>query len=155
MNLIPRRTNDRTWSPFRDLERLQKEFDRLFDGTALRPFDGAWTREGGWTPALEVIDGKDKVRILAEIPGLRKEDLELSVEGGVLTLRGEKKEEARTEDDGVIRSERIYGAFQRALQLPDSVDADRIQAAYRDGVLEITLPKKENAKPKLINVKVQ
>ena len=106
-----------------------------------------------WSPSIEVIDAKNDVRVLAEIPGLNKEDIHVSVDGNLLTVKGEKKQ-AADKENGVVRSERVYGNFYRALTLPKTVDAGNIKATYQNGVLELTLPKIEEAKPKQISISV-
>lgn len=105
-------------------------------------------------PSIEVIDEKNDVKVLAEIPGLNKDDIHVSVDGDLLTVKGEKKQTANTKENGIVRSERVYGSFYRALTLPKTVDANNIKASYQNGVLELTLPKIEEAKPKQISITV-
>jgi HSP20 family protein len=114
----------------------------------------AFQEDTYWTPSIDVIDSKNDVKVLAEIPGLNKDDIHVSVDGDVLTVKGEKKQVAETKENGVLRSERVYGSFYRALTLPKTVDAANIKAAYANGVLELTLPKIEEAKPKQISISV-
>lgn len=108
-----------------------------------------------WIPAIDVIEAKDQIRIKAEIPGLNKEDIHVSVEDRTLVITGEKKREERKEEEGVVRTERVYGSFYRSIRLPETVNAEAVQAHYKNGVLELTLNKKEEAKPKQIAVKVE
>ena len=107
-----------------------------------------------WTPSIEIIDNKNDLKVLAEIPGLNKEDIQVAVDGDTLTLKGEKKQSVDSNEKGVVRSERLYGTFYRALTLPKTVDSNNIKAVYNNGVLELTLPKIEEAKPKQIVIGV-
>ena len=104
---------------------------------------------------LDITDEKDQIKVKADLPGLKKEDIEINLENDILTIKGEKKEEKEIKEKDFIRSERYYGAFHRAFTLPASVDAAKVNAAYKEGVLEITLPKKEGAKPKQIKVDIK
>jgi HSP20 family protein len=150
MNQLARRNE--TWSPFRELNRLRDEIDRLFDF----PMGSSPRSElfGGWNPAVDVYEDKDKFAINAELPGMKKEDIDISMEGNTLCICGERKEE-REQRSGAEprRSERYYGRFQRNLTLPHTVDVNKIEAKYKDGVLSITLPKSEEAKRKQIEIK--
>ena len=107
-----------------------------------------------WAPALDVHEDKDSFTIRAELPGLKREDIDVSLQDGALVISGERKEEKVSEGTEVHRRERFYGKFQRALTLPTPVAADKVKAAYKDGVLTVTLPKAEEAKPKQIDVSV-
>ena len=115
-----------------------------------------WPVTGSLLPAVDVIDGKDEVRLLAELPGVKPEDVKITFENGVLTIRGEKQQAAEigTNGDRAHRIERSYGEFERSFTVPDSVDAERASAHYEHGVLSITLPRAERAKPRQIEVKV-
>ena len=153
MNLIPWKTKETGLELFEDLEDFQREMNRLFDIGLRRPLKA----NGGslWGPAVDIVDEKDQIRVKAELPGLKKEDIEVNVENDVLSIKGEKKEEKETRERDYIRSERYYGAFHRAFTLPSSVDSARVNAAYKGGLLEITLPKKEGAKPKQTKVDIK
>jgi len=144
-----------TWSPFRELEEMQRHFDEVFG----RPFvPSVWRRlpeEMAWAPAVEVLDKDDKFVVRAEIPGVKQEDMSVSIEGDTLTIRGEKKVEKETKEENYYRSERAYGSFYRPIALPSIVDASKITAECEDGVLEVTLPKASEAKPKKIEVKAK
>ena len=110
----------------------------------------------GWAPAVDVAETAEDYLIRAEVPGLRKEDVKLSLSGNVLTISGEKKmEEKKTENKKYHRLERSYGAFQRSFSLPTPVNADKISATFKDGMLEVTVPKSEEAKSKVIDIKVE
>jgi HSP20 family protein len=128
---------------FGRLASLQDELDRLFE-TPLR----------AWAPALDVHEDKDSFVIRAELPGLKREEIEVSLHDGALIISGERKFEKTEEGVEVHRQERFYGKFQRALTLPTQVAGDKVKAAYKDGVLTVTLPKAEAAKPKQIDVSV-
>jgi len=108
---------------------------------------------GGWCPAIDVYEDKDSICVRAEVPGMKKEDLDISLHDGVLTLAGERKAPQREEGVETYRSERFVGRFQRTVTLSAPVDADKIKAAYADGILTVRFPKAEAAKPKQIQVK--
>lgn len=128
---------------FGRLSNLQDELDRLFE-SPLR----------AWAPALEVHEDKDSFVVRTELPGLKREDIEVSLHDGALVISGERKVERVAEGVEIHRQERFYGKFQRALTLPTPVAADKITAQYKDGVLTVTLPKVEEAKPKQIDISV-
>lgn len=143
---LTRRPRYDYWTP---LTRLQNELNRLFN---FPEAEGDYFE--GWFPALDVQEDKDQLTVTAELPGMKKEDIDVSVHENTLIISGEKKcEQAETKGE-TYRSERCYGKFHRAITLPWSVEAAKIDANYRDGVLKIMLPKSEQAKPKQIDVKV-
>ena len=141
------------WDPFRQLSTLRSEIDRLFE----EPFStlSEWMQPfmSGWSPALDVFEDRDNLTVKAELPGMKKEDIEISLHDGVLTLSGERKGEQKFGQGEVHRSERFVGKFQRTLTLPTTVDIDNVKATYKDGILTVVLPKSEQAKPKQIQVK--
>jgi HSP20 family protein len=154
MNIIKwQRPTLATWPTFGRLSELRHEIDRLFD-SPLSEFSGNASLLSGWTPALDVYEEKDSFIVKAELPGMRKEDIEVSFHDGTLSLSGERKSETRHEDGDVHRAERFFGRFQRTVSLPAAVAVDKIKAAYKDGVLTVTLPKTEEAKPKQIDVSI-
>ena len=108
----------------------------------------------GWNPRVDISELEDRYEVHAELPGLSKEDIKVNLEDGVLTIEGEKKRSAETNEDSYRRTERVYGKFSRSFNLGDRVSADKISAAYKDGVLTVALPKAEEVKPKTIEVKV-
>ncbi len=110
---------------------------------------------GQWMPAIDVYDSKDNFVVKADLPGLNKEEIEVSIEDDTLILKGEKKQESETKEQNFYRSERLYGSFFRAIALPATVDPSKVVAEYKDGVLKLTLPKKEDARPKQIKVDVK
>ena len=130
------------WNPFEDTS-LSRFWD-LPDEFDVR----------GWTPTVDIFERGDDIVLRAEVPAVRKEDLDLKVENNILTLRGEKRRDETVKNEHYHRTERHYGTFTRSFTLPSTVDTARIQASYKDGVLEVVLPKAEEAKPKQIEVKV-
>src|SRR5262249_35461948 len=142
-----------TWPGFGQLTSLRDEIDRLFEAP-LAELVGTSQVLAGWTPALDLYEDKDNVHVRAELPGMKKEDIDVSLHNGSLSISGERKTESEFKDAEVYRSERFVGRFQRTVTLPTLVAAERIKAQYKDGILSITLPKAEEAKPNQINVNV-
>jgi HSP20 family protein len=142
-----------TWPRFGRLTDLRDEIDRLFD-LSLGDWDSASPWMSGWVPALDVYENKDGFVVKAEMPGMKKEEIEVSLNAGTLSICGERKQESESKGQEWIRSERTFGRFQRTLELPATVQADKVNADYRDGILTVTLPKAEEAKPKQIGVTV-
>jgi len=142
-----------TWPGFNRLTNLQDELDRFFD-TPFAALTQGTSFNGAWTPALDVYEDMDSFVVKAELPGMKKDENEVSLHDGILCISGERKAETKTEDAEVYRAERFVGRFQRSVVLPATVAADKVKAAYTDGVLTITLPKTEEAKPKKIDVSV-
>lgn len=143
-----------SWPSFGRLSDLREEIDRLFD-LPLAGFSASSPWMSGWTPALDVYEDKDQFVVKAELPGMKKDDIEVSLHDGSLTLSGERKNQHENREEGVYRSERYFGRFQRTVDLPAAVADDKVKAEYRDGILSITLPKAEEAKPKQISVNVK
>jgi HSP20 family protein len=141
------------WSSFGRLSDLRDEIDRLFD-TPMTELARTSNLLSGWTPALDVYEQKDNFVVKAELPGMKKEDIQVSLHDGSLSISGERKSETKHEDADVYRAERFFGRFQRAVTLPAPVAPDKVKAQYKDGVLTVTLPKTEEAKPKQIDVSV-
>ena len=108
--------------------------------------------EMGWAPAIEVFEKEDKFVVKAEIPGMKEEDIDISVVGDTLTIKGERKAESEVKEDDYYCCERSYGSFSRSIAVPSNVDAKKIEASYEDGVLEVSLPKAPEVKPKKIAV---
>lgn len=132
---------------------LEEEIDRLFNAP-FAAFAGTPEFTAGWTPALDLVEDKNGFVATVELPGLNKDAIDVSFEDGVLTVSGERKAEERKETDGVHRTERVFGTFSRSVRLPKPVDEAKVKAAYKDGILTVTLPIAEVAKPKQIEVKV-
>jgi len=141
-----------TWSPFRDLVNMQQEVGRLFDGL-VGDFDKDGDLMASWSPRADVSESSDAYTIKAELPGVNKNDVKITLHENVLTIKGEKKQEKEEKDKNLHRIERSYGSFERSFSLPSGLKSEKIDAAYKDGVLTITLPKAESAKPKEIEVK--
>jgi len=140
------------WDPFSNLTDIQEEMNRLFDTSLRRASRGDF--EGAFLPAIDVVEEKETYLVKAELPGLTKDDVNVSLQDNYLTIKGEKKHEAETKEANFYRRERTYGMFTRTIELPTSVDAKKIDAQFKDGVLSVKLPKTEEAKPKEIEIKV-
>ena len=141
------------WASLGRLTDLRDEIDRLFE-SPLSELGRTSNLLSGWTPTLDVFEDKDNFTVKAELPGMKKEDIEVTLHDGSLSILGERRSEAKHENAQVYRAERFFGRFQRTVTLPAPVAADRIKAQYKDGILTITLPKTEQAKPKQIDVSV-
>ncbi len=141
------------WRPFREVSQLRREMDRLWDDffgpgrLGLRPF------EMEWAPAVDVAETADKVVVKAEVPGMEPKDIDITLSGEILSIKGEKKSEREEKKENYRLVERSYGSFSRSLRLPAAVDVDQIEAKYDKGVLTVTCPKKEEVKPKAIEIK--
>ncbi len=143
------------WDPFREISTLQERMNRLFSEVARRsPVAEEEMVQGAWVPPVDIFETGDSIVIKAELPGISKEDITLEVKENTLSIRGEKKFEKDVKEENYHRVERSYGAFQRAFSLPGTVQQDKVKAKFRDGILEVTLPKAEEAKPKQIKVDV-
>jgi len=142
-----------TWPALGRLSNLRDELDTLFELPFLSNFGSQSQLFSGWTPALDLYQNNDNVVAMVELPGMRKEDIEISLHEAVLTISGECKHES-SDDEKAERSERYVGKFRRSIALPTRVDASKVSATYKDGILAITLPKAEEAKPKQIQVSV-
>jgi HSP20 family protein len=152
MNLIRYQAPEvSNWTPFNRLASLRDEFDRLFDFSWPSRDTGLL---GGWSPALDLYEDKDNFIVTLELPGMKKNEIDISLHDGVLTVSGERKDEREQTEGKTFRSERYFGKFQRSLTLPTAVDANKVKASYKDGVLSISLPKNEEAKPKQIAVSI-
>lgn len=139
------------WKPESNLWSLREDMNDLFDSFFGRALE---RREGIWSPAVNVTENKDAVVVTAEVPGLKKEDISISMHDNVLTLKGEKKQEKIQEDENYHCVERSFGSFNRSFTLPTMVDSAKVKASYKDGILTVELPKKEEAKPKEISINV-
>ena len=140
------------WNPFRDLNMLQDRMNRMFDdaGRTWRTDEPAATTT--WSPAVDIFETEGEIVVKAELPGMERKDIVLNLENNDLTVRGERRFAKETKDDNYHRIERSYGTFSRSFSIPATVDEEKIRADYRDGVLKIVLPKKEQAKPKQIRI---
>jgi len=140
------------WQPFRELEEMSRRFDSIFS----RPFLSVWRRlppeEREWAPAIEMFEKDDKFVLRAELPGVKKEDIDVSVSDNTLTVKGERKSENEVKEEDYYCCEHAYGSFFRSIALPSNVDDEKIEASYEGGVLEVNLPKAAEVKPKKISV---
>jgi len=151
------------WNPNRELATfptdtlsMQREINKMFDSF----FRGGIQDDGSlipsvWTPAVDVAEDENEYVVKVELPGVSKDDVKITMQENILTIRGEKKEEKETKESHFQRVERSYGSFQRSFTLPTHVKNEKIEASYKDGILTVTLPKAEEAKPKQIEVKVK
>jgi HSP20 family protein len=142
------------YDPFRELRSLQEEMNRLFMSTFSRSGSDEGFTSGSWMPSVDIFENKDNLVIEAELPGMRREDVDVSIENNVLTLRGERKFEKKDEGDNYHRVERSYGSFTRSFTLPQTVMADGATADFSNGVLRIQLPKREETKARKIEITV-
>jgi HSP20 family protein len=143
------------WDPFRELEEMSDRLNRVFSRPALRTTGGKETLTvADWIPTVDISETDDEYLIKAEVPEIKKEDVKVTVEDGVLTLQGERRQEKEEKGKKFHRVERSYGSFVRSFTLPESVDENGVRAEYKDGVLSLHLPKTEQVKPKAIEVKV-
>jgi len=142
------------FDPFEDLTRLQREVNRLFEDNS-RPGASRTaenTVQRSWTPAVDIYEDAGEVILRAELAGIKQEDIDIELSGDTLTIKGDRKFEELEKRDGYVRVERTYGPFQRAFTIGIPVNADAIKASYRDGILEVRLPKSEQAKAKKVQV---
>ncbi|MBF0478425.1 MAG: Hsp20/alpha crystallin family protein [Candidatus Omnitrophica bacterium] len=151
---IVARQNQNWWeNPFSDLENIQREMNKMFN-VSLGRNDQEQALNLSWVPAVDVLESKDDIVVRADLPGISKEDIQISLEDSILTIKGEKKFAHEEKDKNYYKIERSYGAFFRSVPLPISVDANKVDAKYNNGVLEIKLLKREEAKPKQIKINV-
>jgi HSP20 family protein len=144
------------WQPFRDLLATEREFDRIFR-EAFSPLFSERESElstRAWAPAVDIFETENNIALKAELPGVEPKDVEVRVEDNTLYLKGERKFEKETKEENYHRIERSYGSFARSFALPNSIDAEKVAAEYKDGLLTLTLPKREEAKPKTIKINV-
>jgi len=141
------------WSPLRDLVGIQSEMNRIVDNffsNSEHP-----DQSGTWVPMVDISETDNEIVVSAELPGLQKEDVKIAIQDNVLSLEGEKKQETKEKGKNYYRLERDYGKFQRSFVLPSAVKTDKVKAVFQDGILNITLPKADEAKPKQIAISVQ
>jgi HSP20 family protein len=138
------------WDPFQEFVAMSNRLNRTVNDPYTPRTEDSF---GAWAPPVDIFERQDHLVIRAEVPGVQKEDMDVRIENGVLTLHGERKQETDLKEENAHRMERVYGAFTRSFSLPTSVDAAKVTATYRDGVLEVTVPKAETAKPKSIEIK--
>ncbi|MCM8778982.1 MAG: Hsp20/alpha crystallin family protein [Candidatus Omnitrophica bacterium] len=144
------------WDPFRDLAEFEEEMQRFWGMPLIHWYPPKlWREERLWSVPLDIHETKDALVIKADLPGIKKEEIDISLHGDILTIKGEKKKEEETKDKHTHRLERFYGSFQRSISLPSYVDTTKAKASYKDGVLEITIPKTEEAKPKEKKIEIK
>ena len=141
------------YDPFRELRGLQDEMNRLFLSNFSRGAADGELMRGAWSPQVDIFENKDQIVLEAELPGMKPEDVDISIENNVLTLRGERRFEKKDDGDNFHRVERSYGSFTRSFTLPPTVSAENADAVFENGVLHLTLAKREEAKPRRIEIK--
>jgi HSP20 family protein len=144
------------WEPFRDLVTIQDRMNRVFEDafrSPVRTGEEDWLG-GSWAPAVDIYEHDGNLVLKAELPGIDPKDVDVRVENNVLTLRGERQFDQEVKRESCHRVERAYGTFSRSFTLPNVVDTGSIKAEYKDGVLRVTMPKREEAKPKQIQVQI-
>lgn len=140
------------WEPFRDLIATQERFNRMFNETLASFFGESEFSPQGWVPAVDIYETYDSVVLSAELPGVKPEDVDVRIEGNTLHLKGERKMDPEVKEENFRQVERSYGSFSRSFVLPASVDPDNVDAKYSNGVLTLTMRKREEAKPKTIKI---
>lgn len=148
-------TNLVRWEPFRDLVSLREAMDRLFEESFVRPQSDLLTPTEAGTLAVDMYETEDAVVVKSAIPGIKPEDIDISLTGDTLTIKGETKFEEEVEEENYVRREMRYGSFVRTLSIPTSVVVDKADAEFENGVLTLTLPKAEEVKPKAIQIKAK
>jgi HSP20 family protein len=138
------------WDPFQEFVAMSDGLNRTDNDSSTPRIEDSF---GAWAPLVDIFERQDQLVIRAEVPGVQKEDMDVRIENGVLTLHGERKQDTGVKEECTLRMERVYGAFTRSFSLPTTVDAARVTAVYKDGVLEVAVPKAESAKPKTIEIK--
>jgi len=152
ISLIPRNT---WWNSLDDLEKFQDHISKVFNTHSPESCRNVGLLEGRWAPQIDVYDSHDNIMVKADIPGMNKEYIDVTIHGDILTIKGEKKTKDDVKGEEYIRSERFYGNFNRTLTLPSEVELDKVNATYNNGVLEVVFAKKEEVKPKRIEVNVK
>jgi len=145
-------TNLIAWDPFREFRTLQERFNRAFGGATTPARRDEEMSLGAWMPPVDIAEDKDRILLTAELPGFKEDQIAIQMEGGVLTLRGERKFEEEKDGRNYHRVERAYGQFVRSFTLPNNVDREAIEANFSDGLLQIELPKREESKPRQIPI---
>ncbi len=146
------------WNPDTEMASMAQRMEQLYDemlGGRLRRSGEQRSLRGSWMPAINILEKEGAIIISADLPGLRAEDVEVTVEEGILSIRGERKLEETSEGDTYHRVERQYGLFERTFSVPNSVDTENINARFKNGEMILTLPKREESKPRSISIKVE
>lgn len=146
------------WEPTNEISTLANRMDRLFDDLLSRQprrwRDESSSLRGSWAPAIDIREKTDLIEITADLPGLKPEEVEVTVENGVLSIRGERHFEDASEGESWHRVERAYGVFERTFSLPSSVDPEKIEARFKNGEMRLNLPKRDESKPRAVKVKI-
>jgi len=143
------------WDPFKELEEVSNRLNHFFRRTPARPDpDSEMLVMADWTPTVDITETSDAYLIKGEIPGVKKDDIELTVEDGMISMRGERRQEKEEKNKKLHRIERSYGSFYRSFQLPNDVDEAKVKAEFKDGMINVTLPKSGKTKSKSVNVKI-
>lgn len=142
------------WDPFRDLISIQDRMNRLFEQTLSRSRGEEAVSPAAWTPAVDIYETADTIVMKAELPGVSREEIQIQINDNTLTLKGERRFAKDVQEENYLRIERAYGNFHRSFTLPASIRQETIRAVFKDGVLELTLPKVEVSKPKRISIEV-
>jgi HSP20 family protein len=148
-----------TWDPFRELEEMNHRLNRVFTRGGVARSGAPAEKDAAmtvfdWAPSVDIVETPEAFQIKAELPEVKKDDVKISVDGGVLRIEGERKQEKEEKGKKYHRIERSYGSFLRTFSLPDNVDESKVQADFKDGILNVRLPKSEKSKPRAIEVKV-
>ncbi|BDI33247.1 molecular chaperone [Capsulimonas corticalis] len=140
------------FDPFEDLNRLQREVNRLFEDNSRSGRGTETAAARTWAPSVDILEDGNEIVVIADLPGLRQEDIDIELTGETLTIKGERKFEDTQRKDRYVRVERSYGTFQRSFTIVAPVQHDGVKASYKDGILEVHLPKSEETKPKKVQV---
>jgi HSP20 family protein len=140
------------WDPARDMITLREKMNRLFEDAFTGRGDDKEIPASSWAPSVDIYETENELVLTAEVPGIDEKDVEIKIEDNTLTLKGERKFEKETKEENFHRIERSYGSFYRAFTLPNSIDADKIQAEHENGVLKISMPKRQELKPRTIKI---
>lgn len=139
------------WNPFQELERVQREVNRLFDSEVR----GRAESDAQWAPRVDIYEDPERFLCKAELPGMKPEQVNISIENNLLTISGERKFEHEEKKNNYHRIERLYGSFRRSFQLPNTIDATKVSAEMKDGILAVSLPKRVEVQPKQIKIEVK
>ncbi|RLC95225.1 MAG: Hsp20/alpha crystallin family protein [Chloroflexi bacterium] len=142
------------WRPFRELEDMESRLGDLFD-RAMGPWWRPSTTGRGWLPPVEMFEKDDRFVIRAELPGMTQEDIDISIVGDTLTIKGERKADTEIKEENYYHCERAYGSFTRSITIPAAVDTEKVEASYKNGILEINLPKVPEVKPKKVQIGIK
>jgi HSP20 family protein len=140
------------WDPFRDMVTLRDKMNKLFEDSYSGRAEESGLLQGTWAPSVDIFESENELVLTAEVPGIDEKDIEIKLEDNTLTLKGERKLEKETKEENYHRIERSYGSFFRSFSLPNYVDHDKIQAEYQNGVLKITMPKRQESKSRKVKI---